>query len=163
VMGADFCRPMLAIGREKCRRAGAEEQIMLVEADALHLPFPDGSFQIVSAAFGLRNVSDTDAGLREMARVCRGGGSVAVLEFSLPKNRLFAAIYQGYFRRLLPRIGQSLARNSQAAYNYLPASVGQFPQGEALAQRFRATGLSDVRFYSFTCGVATLYVGTKCA
>jgi demethylmenaquinone methyltransferase/2-methoxy-6-polyprenyl-1,4-benzoquinol methylase len=163
VVGADFCRPMLAIGREKCRRAGAESQITLIEADARKLPFPDGSFQIVSAAFGLRNVSDTDAGLLEMARVCRSGGSVAVLEFSRPQNRFFAAIYHGYFRRVLPRIGQTLARNSQEAYNYLPASVGQFPQGEALAQRFRAAGLSDVRFYSFTCGVATLYVGTKCA
>ena len=161
VVGADFCRPMLAIGRKKCRRAGAEAHIALVEADAEHLPFPNGQFQIVSAAFGLRNVSDTDAGLREMARVCRGGGSVAVLEFSRPTNRFFAAIYHWYFRRLLPRIGQTLARNSQEAYNYLPASVGQFPQGEALAERFRAAGLKDVRFYSFTFGVATLYVGVK--
>ncbi len=161
VVGADFCRPMLAIGREKCRRAGAETQIALVEADARHLPFPDGSFQIVSAAFGLRNVSDTDAGLREMARVCRGGGNVAVLEFSLPQNRFFAAVYRWYFRRLLPRIGQTLAPNSQQAYNYLPASVGQFPQGEALAERLRAAGLKDVRFIPFSLGVATLYIGTK--
>ena len=85
VVGADFCRPMLAIGREKCRRAGADGQIALIEADAQHLPFAEGRFQIVSVAFGLRNISDTDAGLREMARVCQPGGSVAVLEFSLPK------------------------------------------------------------------------------
>ena len=161
VLGADFCRPMLAIGREKCRRAGAGAHIALVEAAALHLPFPDGRFQIVSAAFGLRNISDTDAGLREMARVCQSGGSVAVLEFSRPKNRFFAAIYHWYFRRLLPRIGQTLARNSQEAYNYLPASVGQFPQGEALAERFRAAGLKNVRFFPLTLGVATLYIGEK--
>jgi demethylmenaquinone methyltransferase / 2-methoxy-6-polyprenyl-1,4-benzoquinol methylase len=161
VVGADFCRPMLAIGREKCRRAGADGQITLIEADAQHLPFSDGKFQIVSVAFGLRNVSDTDAGLREMVRVCQTGGTVAVLEFSAPKSRLFSAVYHWYFRRLLPRIGQSLARNSQEAYNYLPASVGQFPQGEALAERFRAAGLSDVRYFPFTFGVATLYIGKK--
>ncbi|MCC6126140.1 MAG: bifunctional demethylmenaquinone methyltransferase/2-methoxy-6-polyprenyl-1,4-benzoquinol methylase UbiE [Pirellulales bacterium] len=161
VLGADFSRPMLAIAREKCRRAGAGAQIALLEADAQHLPFPDGQFQIVSAAFGLRNVSDAAAGLREMARVCRPGGSVAVLEFSLPKNRLFAAIYHWYFWRLLPRVGQTLARNSQDAYNYLPASVKHFPQGEALAERFRAAGLQNVRFFPFTFGVATLYIGDR--
>jgi demethylmenaquinone methyltransferase / 2-methoxy-6-polyprenyl-1,4-benzoquinol methylase len=161
VVGADFCRPMLTIGKKKFRRAGAETQIALVEADALHLPFPDESFQIVSVAFGLRNVSDADAGLREMARVCRCGGNLVVLEFSLPKSRFFAALYNWYFRRLLPRIGQALARNSQEAYNYLPASVGQFPQGEALADRFRAAGLKEVRFFPFTFGIATLYVGKK--
>lgn len=161
VVGADFCRPMLAIGREKCRRARADRQIAFVEADAERLPFPDESFQIVSVAFGLRNVSDTDAGLREMARVCRRGGRVAVLEFSAPKSRFFAAIYHWYFRRLLPRIGQTLAPNSQEAYNYLPASVGQFPQGQDLAERFRCVGLTDVRFVPFTLGVATLYTGTK--
>jgi demethylmenaquinone methyltransferase / 2-methoxy-6-polyprenyl-1,4-benzoquinol methylase len=161
VVGADFCRPMLTIGREKCRRAGAEAQITLIEADAQHLPFPDEEFQIVSVAFGLRNVSDTDAGLREMVRVCQTGGTIAVLEFSAPQSRLFSVVYHWYFRRLLPRIGQSLARNSQEAYNYLPASVGQFPQGEALAERFRAVGLRDVQYYPFTFGVATLYIGKK--
>jgi demethylmenaquinone methyltransferase / 2-methoxy-6-polyprenyl-1,4-benzoquinol methylase len=161
VVGADFCPPMLDIGRAKCRRAGAEAHITLVEADAQHLPFPDGHFQIVCIAFGLRNVNDTDAGLREMTRVCQPGGRVAVLEFSLPKSRIIATIYNWYFLRLLPRIGQTLARNSQEAYKYLPASVGQFPQGKALAERFRETGLIDVRFYPFTFGVATLYIGQK--
>jgi demethylmenaquinone methyltransferase / 2-methoxy-6-polyprenyl-1,4-benzoquinol methylase len=161
VVGADFCRPMLAIGREKCHRAGADGKVALVEADAERLPFPDDCFQIVCVAFGLRNVSDTDAGLREMARVCRRGGRVAVLEFSAPTGRLFAAVFHWYFRRLLPQIGQTLARNSQEAYNYLPASVGQFPQGEALAERLRGAGLTDVRFIPFTFGVATLYTGTK--
>jgi demethylmenaquinone methyltransferase / 2-methoxy-6-polyprenyl-1,4-benzoquinol methylase len=161
VVGVDFCEPMLAIGRDKCRRVGAEIGVELIEADAQHLPFSDDQFQIVCVAFGLRNVSDTDAGLREMVRVCRPGGSVAVLEFSLPKNRIFAAIYHGYFNRLLPRIGQTLSSNSQEAYNYLPASVGQFPQGEALVDRFRIAGLKNVQYCSFTFGVATLYTGMK--
>jgi demethylmenaquinone methyltransferase / 2-methoxy-6-polyprenyl-1,4-benzoquinol methylase len=195
VVGTDFCGPMLAIGREKCRRAGAaparpspfgrgaggedtEGQspaaltltlsqrerghgITLLEADTLHLPFPDATFQIVSVAFGLRNLSDTDAGLREMARVCRSGGRVAVLEFSTPTAWPLGAVYGWYFQRVLPRIGQALARNTQAAYNYLPQSVGRFPQGEALAERMRAAGLGEVWFRRFTFGVVTLYVGQK--
>jgi demethylmenaquinone methyltransferase/2-methoxy-6-polyprenyl-1,4-benzoquinol methylase len=161
IVGADFCPPMLAVARQKCRRAGAEEQITLLEADALRLPFADDTFQIVSVAFGLRNVSDTDAGLREMTRVCRPGGRVAVLEFSTPTAWPLGALYGWYFQRVLPRIGQALARNTQAAYNYLPQSVSRFPQAEALAERMRAAGLGDVWFRPFPFGVATLYVGTK--
>jgi demethylmenaquinone methyltransferase/2-methoxy-6-polyprenyl-1,4-benzoquinol methylase len=161
IVGADFCAPMLSVARQKCRRAGAEEQITLLEADALRLPFADDMFQIVSVAFGLRNMSDTDAGLREMQRVCRPGGRVAVLEFSTPTAWPLGALYGWYFGRVLPRIGQALARNTQAAYNYLPQSVGRFPQAEALAARMRAAGLGEVWFRPFTFGVATLYVGKK--
>jgi demethylmenaquinone methyltransferase/2-methoxy-6-polyprenyl-1,4-benzoquinol methylase len=161
IVGADFCPPMLAVARQKCRRAGAEEQITLLEADALRLPFADDTFQIVSVAFGLRNVSDTDAGLREMVRVCRPGGRVAVLEFSTPTAWPLGALYGWYFQRVLPRVGQALARNTQAAYNYLPQSVSRFPQAEALAERMRAAGLGEVWFRPFTFGVATLYVGKK--
>lgn len=161
VVGTDFCQPMLAIGREKCRRAGALGQVTLVEADTLRLPFSDNTFQIVSVAFGLRNVADTDAGLREMVRVCRLGGCVAVLEFSTPTAWPLGAVYGWYFRNVLPRIGQALARNTQAAYNYLPQSVGRFPQGEALAERMRAAGLGDVKWRAMTFGVATLYWGKK--
>ena len=161
VVGTDFCLPMLERGREKCRRAGAEADISLIEADTLSLPFPDDSFQIVAVAFGLRNLADADAGLCEMARVCRPGGRVAVLEFSVPTARPLGTLYGWYFRHVLPRIGQALARNSQAAYNYLPSSVAQFPQGEALAARMRAAGLARVEWHRFTWGVATLYVGRK--
>jgi demethylmenaquinone methyltransferase / 2-methoxy-6-polyprenyl-1,4-benzoquinol methylase len=161
IVGTDFCEPMLEIGRKKCRRAGAEGQITLLEADTLRLPFADDTFQIVCVAFGLRNVSDTDAGLREMTRVCRPGGRVAVLEFSTPTAWPLGAIYAWYFQHVLPRIGQALARNTQAAYNYLPQSVGRFPQGEVLAERMREAGLSEVHFHRFTFGVATLYVERK--
>ncbi|HEY1786291.1 MAG TPA: bifunctional demethylmenaquinone methyltransferase/2-methoxy-6-polyprenyl-1,4-benzoquinol methylase UbiE [Pirellulales bacterium] len=160
IIGADFCRPMLDVGEAKRRRVGAN-RLAFVVADAERLPFPSESFQIVSVAFGLRNVSDTDRGLTEMTRVCRTGGSVAVLEFSTPTWQPFRAIYGWYFRHVLPRIGQLLARNPCDAYNYLPESVGQFPQGEALADRMRAAGLDPVRCYSLTLGVATLYVGVK--
>ncbi len=96
-----------------------------------------------------------------MTRVCSPGGKVAVLEFSSPAWQPMKAIYGWYFRKVLPRVGQWLARNRQAAYNYLPASVGQFPQGEALADRLRAAGLVDISIHCLTGGVATLYVGTK--
>jgi demethylmenaquinone methyltransferase/2-methoxy-6-polyprenyl-1,4-benzoquinol methylase len=96
-----------------------------------------------------------------MARVCRPGGSVAVLEFSMPTLWPFGPLYRWYFQRVLPRIGQALARNHQAAYNYLPASVSQFPQGEELAARMRAAGLAQVECHRFTLGIATLYVGHK--
>jgi demethylmenaquinone methyltransferase/2-methoxy-6-polyprenyl-1,4-benzoquinol methylase len=161
IVGADFCAPMLEIGREKCRCLGAADRVVLVEADTLQLPFPDETFQIVCVAFGLRNLADTDGGLREMTRVCRPGGRVAVLEFSTPTAWPLRPLYGWYFRRVLPRVGQALARNSQAAYNYLPESVGRFPQGEALADRMTAAGLRDVRWQRFTMGVATLYVGEK--
>lgn len=173
VVGTDFCLPMLEIGREKCRRAGADclavagtvtsrrAGISLIEADTLNLPFSDDTFQIVSVAFGLRNLADTDVGLREMVRVCRPGGRVAVLEFTIPTAWPLGPLYGWYFRHVLPRIGQALARNSQEAYNYLPSSVAQFPQGEALAERMRTAGLAEVELHRFTWGVATLYVGVK--
>jgi demethylmenaquinone methyltransferase/2-methoxy-6-polyprenyl-1,4-benzoquinol methylase len=161
IVGADFCHEMLVLGEKKKRRAGANGQLTLVEADAMRLPFASDQFQVVSVAFGLRNIADTDRGLAEMVRVCRPGGKVAVLEFSAPRWQPFRAVYGWYFRRVLPRIGAWISGSRQGAYSYLPQSVGEFPSGEALAVRMRAAGLSEVTFHPFTLGVATLYVGTK--
>lgn len=161
VVGADFCREMLEIGRRKAARWDHSGQLSFVEADAMQLPFPNDRYQIVAVAFGLRNVADTDRGLAEMVRVCRPGGNVVVLEFSSPTWQPLATIYGWYFRRVLPRIGQLVARNQYEAYRYLPESVGQFPSGEALAERMRESGLREVEFHRLTLGVATLYIGTK--
>jgi demethylmenaquinone methyltransferase/2-methoxy-6-polyprenyl-1,4-benzoquinol methylase len=161
VVGADFCHEMLVLAREKVRREGADDRISFLEADAQSLPLSSDVFQIVCVAFGLRNVADTDRGLAEMSRVCAPGGQVAVLEFSTPTRQPFKAAYGWYFRHVLPRIGRLVSRKSGDAYNYLPTSVSEFPQGAALAERMRAAGLSDVRCYPLTFGVATLYVGTK--
>lgn len=163
IVGADFCHPMLTRGREKGLAAGLNGRLSFVEADAQRLPFPDDHFQIVCVAFGLRNVTDTDRGLREMARVCKSGGRVAVLEFSRPKSRLIRAVYHGYFHNVLPRVGGWLSgkQEGKQAYRYLPESVGQFPDGEALCDKMRAAGLRDVTFTPLTFGIATLYVGTK--
>lgn len=161
IIAADFCQQMLDLGREKAVRAGAADRVTFLTADTQSLPLPSDAFQIVSVAFGLRNVADTDRGLAEMVRVAAPGGRVAVVEFSSPTWQPFKAIYGWYFRNVLPRIGQFFARNSSAAYEYLPESVGQFPQGEALAARMRAAGLDAVRCHPLTLGVATLYVGVK--
>lgn len=161
IVGSDFCPEMLEIARQKSQRLGISENLTFLEGDAQELPFPDDYFQVVSVAFGLRNVADTDQGLRELTRVCQPGGKVAVLEFSMPTWQPFKALYGFYFRRILPKIGQWLARNSSSAYDYLPQSVGEFPYGEALAVRMRDAGLHDVTYYPFTFGIATLYLGVK--
>lgn len=163
IVGADFCHPMLTRGHEKGQAAGSAERLTFVEADAQRLPFPTDYFQIVCVAFGLRNVTDTDRGLREMARVCKPGGKVAVLEFSRPRSRVVRAVYHSYFHNVLPRVGGWLSgkKEGKQAYRYLPESVGQFPDGEALCEKMRAAGLGDVTFTPLTFGIATLYVGTK--
>ncbi|MCA9099679.1 MAG: bifunctional demethylmenaquinone methyltransferase/2-methoxy-6-polyprenyl-1,4-benzoquinol methylase UbiE [Planctomycetales bacterium] len=161
VVGTDFCRPMLRGARDKAAPTAAGGSLSLVEADTLRLPFADDVFQIVSVAFGLRNVENTLAGLGEMTRVCRPGGRVAVLEFSLPTWQPLRGLYGWYFRHVLPRIGQALARNSHAAYNYLPSSVGEFPQGRQLTALMERAGLVETQYHPYTFGVATLYVGTK--
>src|SRR5262249_38026429 len=128
---------------------------------AQRLPFPDNVFQLVTVAFGLRNVTDTDRGIAEMVRVARPGGRIAILEFSQPRHWLFGRLYRFYFRCVLPGIGQALSRSPDNAYRYLPASVMEFPDGEALAERLRGHGLTEVTWKPFTFGIATLYVGRK--
>src|SRR5213080_993809 len=161
IIGADFCHPMLQRAEIKVRQRRRERHIRFLEADAQRLPFPDDHFQITTVAFGLRNVADTDRGLAEMVRVTRPGGRVAILEFSQPRGWLFGRLYRFYFRHILPRIGQAISRSKDNAYRYLPASVLEFPDGEALAERLRRHGLIDVRWHPFTFGIATLYIGTK--
>lgn len=161
IVGADFCHEMLVRADDKARRIGASERIRFLEADAQHLPFPSDMFQITSVAFGLRNVTDTDKGIAEMVRVTQPGGKVAILEFSQPRGLLMGPLYRFYFRHILPRLGQMISRSKDNAYRYLPESVMQFPDGEALAERLRGHGLMDVTWHPFTFGIATLYVGTK--
>jgi demethylmenaquinone methyltransferase/2-methoxy-6-polyprenyl-1,4-benzoquinol methylase len=164
VVGSDFTHEMLALARTKWTRLRGQSDphlVQFVEADTQCLPFPDNHFQIVSVAFGLRNVTRTDVGLREMTRVCQPGGRVVVLEFSTPTNRLFRSIYLWYFRHVLPRIGQWFMRNEQSAYNYLPQSVSEFPQGAELAAMMQHAGLENTRWKPLTLGIATIYLGEK--
>ncbi|MGE5193202.1 MAG: bifunctional demethylmenaquinone methyltransferase/2-methoxy-6-polyprenyl-1,4-benzoquinol methylase UbiE [Deltaproteobacteria bacterium] len=175
VVGADFTQEMLVIADKKAakpraalapvlsrgERENAGVPFVFLQADTQQLPFADEQFQIVCVAFGLRNVTNTTRGLREMIRVCQPGGKVVVLEFSLPTNRLLRGLYTWYFRNILPRIGQLISRSRQQAYSYLPASVGEFPYGERLAGLMKECGLATVTFTPLTFGIATLYIGEK--
>ena len=168
VVGTDFTHEMLTLANQKTSKfastSSAEninQPISFLEADTQQLPFADDRFQIVSVGFGLRNVTDTERGLREMIRVCRPGGFVVVLEFSMPGNRILCGLYRWYFKHILPKIGQLFARNRESAYNYLPQSVSEFPQDEKLAEIMRRCGLELVRWKPLTFGIATLYWGEK--
>jgi demethylmenaquinone methyltransferase/2-methoxy-6-polyprenyl-1,4-benzoquinol methylase len=161
LVASDFCRPMLDRGVEKARRAGSA--IEWVEADAQALPFPAAAFDLVTVAFGLRNIADTQAGLAEMARVCKPGGTLAILEFSMPRQQLIRSAYLWYFRRVLPWIGNTVARNRSDAYSYLNQSVEEFPSGSALAGLVSGAGFDRVEMIPLTFGIATLTVARRAA
>jgi demethylmenaquinone methyltransferase / 2-methoxy-6-polyprenyl-1,4-benzoquinol methylase len=163
IVGTDFCREMLVLGHAKVKKAGALGRMTLVEGDTQRLPVPSNTFGVVSVAFGLRNVRDTVRGVDEMIRVARPGGKIAILEFSRPRGRVLGPLYLAFFRHLLPRVGQALAPNQDGAYDYLPRSVLEFPDGQAMLDLLAARGLTELNQYPLTCGIATLYVGTKAA
>jgi demethylmenaquinone methyltransferase/2-methoxy-6-polyprenyl-1,4-benzoquinol methylase len=161
VVATDFCHEMLALGVRKVEKAGASGNITLVEADTQRLPLPSDTFGVVTVAFGLRNVSDTVRGIDEMIRVTRPGGKLAILEFSRPRGPMLGRLYMAFFRHVLPRVGQAVAPNDHAAYHYLPSSVLQFPDGQAMLDLLASRGLVEARSHPLTFGIATLYVGTK--
>jgi demethylmenaquinone methyltransferase/2-methoxy-6-polyprenyl-1,4-benzoquinol methylase len=159
IVASDFCGPMLKVGEEKAARAG--QAIEWVEADAMALPFADAEFDLVTVAFGLRNIADTARGLAEMARVTKPGGQLAILEFSLPRSALIRSGYLWYFRNVLPRLGNALARNDSDAYTYLNKSVEEFPSGELLAALVREAGYERIEMMPLTLGIATLTMATR--
>lgn len=161
VVGTDFCHEMLHLGNAKVRKAGAASNVTLIEGDTQRLPLPDATFGVVTVAFGLRNVADTAKGIDEMIRVARPGGKVAILEFSRPRGAILGRLYLAFFRTILPKVGQALAPNQYDAYSYLPTSVLQFPDGQAMCDLLARRGLVDVVQYPLTFGIATLYVGTR--
>ncbi len=155
VIGADFAVPMLQHGLGKAPR----DRLAAVGADALALPFADASLDGAIVAFGIRNVADLDAGLREVRRVLKPGARFVILEFSTPPSRIVRAGYHAYFHHVLPRIGR-LVSGHGSAYTYLPMSVATFPTEQALADRMRGAGLSDVSFERVSLGIAAIHVGT---
>lgn len=158
VVGADFCRPMLKLASEKAAKRGTA--IPFVEADALALPFRDGSFDVVTIAFGLRNLASVEGGLRELCRVLRPGGQAAILEFSRPRLPGFRAGFRLYFTKLLPLLG-GIVSGSRSAYEYLPDSVSRFPDQRELALLMSEAGFEGVRYLNLTGGVAALHLGTR--
>jgi demethylmenaquinone methyltransferase/2-methoxy-6-polyprenyl-1,4-benzoquinol methylase len=156
VWGSDFCHPMLVAARQKI--AQGRRGSLVFEADALTLPVPDRSLDLVTVAFGFRNLANYATGLIEMRRVLRPGGMAAILEFSQPPNRAFAAVYNFYSRRILPLIGGALS-GSRDAYCYLPESVRKFPGAEELAGGMREAGFGQVEFDRLTGGIVALHIG----
>jgi demethylmenaquinone methyltransferase/2-methoxy-6-polyprenyl-1,4-benzoquinol methylase len=155
VVGTDFCRPMLSIAAGKL-----PNEITLVEGDALSLPFTDSTFDVVTIAFGLRNLSDINSGLKELRRILKPQGRVAVLEFSRPSNSVLRSLFGIYFRNLLPLLG-GLISGSRGAYTYLPASVAQFPDQRQLAALIEQAGFDQVSYENLTGGIAALHLGRK--
>jgi demethylmenaquinone methyltransferase / 2-methoxy-6-polyprenyl-1,4-benzoquinol methylase len=160
VIGLDFCPEMLDVARQKNAKATAKV-LQFGDGDATQLPVESNAFDIVTCAFGLRNVSDTERGIDEMIRVAKIGGKVGILEFSKPRVPILRWCYLAYFKYLLPKIGQQVSGNDHGAYEYLPASVLAFPDGPVMVELLTSRGLRDVVAYPLTLGIATLYVGSK--
>jgi demethylmenaquinone methyltransferase/2-methoxy-6-polyprenyl-1,4-benzoquinol methylase len=156
VFGSDFCHPMLVAAGEKGAKRSA--RTALFEADALQLPLANSSFDLVTVAFGFRNLASYDAGLAEMRRLLKPGGTVAILEFSQPPNPLIRAVNGIYCQRILPLIGGWISGEPDA-YAYLPASVRRFPDAPELAANMRSAGFGEVTFEYFTGGTVALHLG----
>ncbi len=159
IVGADFTQGMLVRGHAKVAASPHAGRIVLVNAACEALPCRERCFDGVTIAFGIRNVVDRAAGLREMARVLNPGGRLVILEFATPTNPLFRAVYLGYFHHLLPRLGGLLSRRS--AYQYLPESVQGFPDRQAFLAMMAEAGLRDLQAIDLTGGIAVIYVGVK--
>ena len=160
VVGADISENMLAVAREKARAKGLEDRLDFRYGDSENLEFGDAVFDAVTVAFGVRNFEHLERGLSEMCRVLRPGGKVVILEFSTPERFPMKQLYRFYFRRILPRVG-GMVSGDRSAYEYLPASVFAFPQGERFLEILRRCGFRDVARRRLTFGIATLYTGVK--
>lgn len=154
VVGADFVLPMLMRGRGKAAR------VRPLNADALELPFADGTFDGATVGFGVRNLVDLDAGLREAARVLRSGARLVILEFTTPVRQPLRGLYFFYFRRVLPLIGRLVSKH-RTAYTWLPESVLAFPEPDALVERIRGAGFAEVRYRRMMGGICAVHVGVR--
>jgi len=158
VLGSDFCHPMLLEAQRKISARGMRSP--LFEADALGLPLREHSLDLITVAFGFRNLANYHSGLTELARVLKPGGILAILEFSKPPDRAFGALYGFFSTRVLPWIG-GMVSGSREAYSYLPESIQKFPGAQELAEQMRGVGFKSVEFELLTFGAVALHVGRK--
>ena len=156
ILGADFAHPMLVRAKTK----SSEQAMPFFEADALRLPFADASFDLVTTAFGFRNLANYEAGLREMQRVLKPGGTLAILEFTEPPEGLLGDFYRWYFCKVLPRIG-GLISGDRSAYTYLPKSVARFFRPPELAALMTSVGYDSVSYQLWTLATVALHTGTR--
>lgn len=160
VLGVDLSEQMLAVARRKIEARGLDGRIVLDRGDAERLAVADASVDVATVAFGVRNFGDLGAGLRELARTITPGGKVVILEFSRPRNRVFRALYEFYSYKILPRIGGLVSRDKRA-YEYLPASVGEFPAPEEFMAMMARAGFRNCRARSQSFGIAQIYIGER--
>jgi demethylmenaquinone methyltransferase/2-methoxy-6-polyprenyl-1,4-benzoquinol methylase len=160
VIGIDFSSEMLRYAAPKLRAAALQSRVRLVRGDATRVPLPDASCDAAMVAFGIRNVLDPARGCEEFHRVLRPGGRLAVLEFGTPRIPGLRQLYFWYFRQVLPRVGRLISKHSDA-YTYLPASVIEFPTGQAFEAMLTRAGFSTVRTETLSFGIVYLYVATK--
>ena len=160
VLGVDLSEQMLAGARRTIEARGLDGRIVLDRGDAERLAVADASVDVATVAFGVRNFGDLGAGLRELARTIKPGGKVVILEFSRPRNRVFRALYEFYSYKILPRIGGLVSRDKRA-YEYLPASVGEFPAPEEFMAMMARAGFRNCRARSQSFGIAQIYIGER--
>ena len=160
VTGIDLSTEMMKIGAKKVEKAHLQEQISFTEGSALALPYPDGHFDAVTCAYGVRNFSDLNQGLREMRRVLKPGGQLMILEFSYPKNKIIAWLYDVYFSKILPKIGKWMSKD-KTAYQYLNSSVKNFIWGKEMTEHLRKAEFSEVHYRTLSMGITTVYEGTR--
>ena len=160
VVLADINDSMLKVGRDKLIDGGFHGNIEYVQANAEHLPFPDNHFDIVSIAFGLRNVTDKDSALQSMLRVLKPGGRLLILEFSTPDNELLSSVYDTYSFKILPVLGKLVAGDSDS-YQYLAESIRMHPDQETLKEMMEAAGFISCEYFNMTGGVVALHKGVK--
>jgi demethylmenaquinone methyltransferase/2-methoxy-6-polyprenyl-1,4-benzoquinol methylase len=158
LLASDFCHPMLVEARRKISTLGLRTPVF--EADALALPLAGDSLDLITVAFGFRNLANYQSGLQEMLRVLKPGGVAAILEFSQPPNAAFRALYGFFSTSILPRIG-GIVSGSREAYSYLPESIRKFPGAEQLAEDMCRAGFSRVEFERMTGGAVALHLGHK--
>lgn len=159
-VGLDRSAEMLKIARQKIMARGKSSELSLLLADAGNLPIADNSFDAVTIAFGIRNVTDVDQALREMLRVLKPGGQTLILEFSLPRNRLICRFYLFYLRKILPLVGGIISGDNYA-YRYLDQTVETFPYGAEFRELMIRAGFEKVLAHSLTFGAASIYAGHK--
>ena len=160
LIGADISEGMMEIGRQKVKQLGLQDVISFAKEDCLHLSYEDGTFDAVTAAFGIRNFADLDQGLREMCRVLKPGGHLSIVELTTPPRFPMKQLFKVYSHTILPVYGRIISKDA-SAYSYLTKTIEAFPQGERMMDILKKAGFRETAFQRLTFGICTLYTATK--